>query len=141
MNWDKVIPVTESGCWIWTGACSPNGYGHALIRGGGKKKYRDVHRTSYLLYKGHIPHGMTLDHLCRVKCCVNPDHLEVVTQKENNRRQKAVITHCPQGHPYNEENTYRRKDGKEKRDCKTCRSRRSKAVWLKLKMARVKTNM
>lgn len=95
----KVIPVPESGCWIWEGSLC-RGYGSVCIDG---KAYR-AHRVSYQMHKGEIPEGLTIDHLCRVRCCVNPDHLEAVTNKENilrgtsptahNRRK----THCINGH-------------------------------------------
>lgn len=68
----------ETGCWNWTGAMSPNGYGQS--RGSG------AHREIYQRFKGPIPEGLTLDHLCRNRRCVNPEHLEAVTQSTNVRR-------------------------------------------------------
>jgi hypothetical protein len=76
------ILVNEDGCWIWQLAPNDNGYG--------KAKHRTVrylaHRLVYTYIKGEIPEGMQLDHLCRVRICVNPDHLEPVTGGENIRR-------------------------------------------------------
>lgn len=95
-------PETPDGCWIWTGARSTTGYGHTTIRG----KYWGAHRISYEAHVGPIPEGLDLDHLCRVRECVRPDHLEPVTRAENVRRgvpfKKAAPrpTHCPKGHPY-----------------------------------------
>lgn len=74
-----VEPVTESGCWIWTGHLQPNGYGQFRFKG--KAQY--AHRASFELARGDIANGVDLDHLCRVRCCVNPDHLEPVSRKEN----------------------------------------------------------
>lgn len=78
----KIFPVTESGCWLWTGAVDFSGYGTAFY----KRKQTRAHRASYEIHFGPIPNGLTIDHLCRVKCCVNPAHLEAVTLRENNLR-------------------------------------------------------
>lgn len=75
------IKKTET-CWIWTGAKQGNGYGAAWFN----KKYQSAHRAMYLLVHGDIPPGLVIDHLCENKICVNPDHLEAVTQRENVRR-------------------------------------------------------
>lgn len=112
---DKVMKDPNSGCWLWTGALASNGYGHIM----GETKQDLAHRVSYRLHVGEIPKGLNLDHLCRVRSCVNPDHLEPVTHAENVRRglspamfTKAAIarghakTHCPSGHPFSLENTY-----------------------------------
>lgn len=122
----EIIP--EAGCWIWMGSCNKGGYGR-ITRGTLKraKKYV-VHRYLYKLLVGDIPEGLQLDHLCRVRCCVNPSHLEVVTPKENTRRgtnynrDKSV---CKKGHQYSEENTYIRKVGM--RDCRICRKTRRRS--------------
>lgn len=113
---NKVGPLPEyrpdlGHCWIWTGARSSNGYGIAWVNG----KLIGSHRHSFTLFKGAIPAGLDLDHLCRVRICCNPDHLEPVTRSENNRRGRlgevlrsrfAKIKHCPRGHEKNAENTY-----------------------------------
>lgn len=106
--WKKVEPIPIAGCWIWTGATS-GGYGHVRLL----RELKLAHRLSYELIKGPIPEGLELDHLCRVPCCVNPEHLEPVTSVENTKRGKlaevtraryARITHCPRGHAYAGEN-------------------------------------
>lgn len=114
--------VKKAGCWIWTGSKMPNGYGHFEYDG----KTQLSHRIAYELIKGKIPKGMTLDHICRYRDCVNPDHLEVVTQKENVLRgigitaKNAKKTHCPKGHEYTKANT--RLDKYNRRYCRKCQS-------------------
>ncbi len=121
--------VTESGCWVWMGALSNGGY--ATFWDG--LKYRTGHRFSFESFRGEVPDGLQLDHLCRVRCCVNPHHLEPVTARENMRRSTwtpdaavaahrlrcAAITHCPGGHKYSPENT-RYAKGTGKRTCMAC---------------------
>lgn len=121
---DKLLstytPVTESGCWLWIGG--ENGKGYGRMRWG--KNYR-AHRLAYELLRGPIPSGLELDHLCRVKCCINPDHLEIVTSKVNTLRgtgptaQNAIRTHCVNGHEFTLENTRIGTDGD--RVCRACR--------------------
>lgn len=114
------IDFTES-CWLWTG--TTNGVGYGLLSSNNKKVY--AHRFSYEWFVGPIPAGLTLDHLCRVTRCVNPDHLEPVTNRENILRgtgfaaKNSVKTHCPQGHLYDEENTYHHPNG-DGRKCRAC---------------------
>src|SRR6516164_7314046 len=79
---DCFIPEPNSGCWLWFGVQTKDGYG----RWGGGANRKLAHRISYERAKGPVPIGMQIDHLCRVRCCVNPDHLEVVTPLENNAR-------------------------------------------------------
>lgn len=76
-----MVPEPNTGCWLYTNVFN-NGYGQIQING------RDTlaHRTAYEYFKGPIPEGLELDHLCRTKACVNPDHLEPVTRSENVRR-------------------------------------------------------
>lgn len=109
-------------CWLWEGCKGIDGYGSMRFKG----KPRRVHRVAYELWKGPIPEGLQLDHLCRVRACCNPAHLEPVTCKENVRRgdqgkYRAEInhakTHCPSGHPYDEANTYYYKN---QRICRAC---------------------
>lgn len=96
-------------CWGWTG--QPGGSGYHSLRFGGKRLY--AHRVSHELFKGPIPEGFDIDHLCRNPECVNPDHLEAVTHRENCRRglRGDLHTHCPKGHPKVPANRYYRKDG------------------------------
>lgn len=70
------------GCWVWTGSRNRNGYGQMFFDG----RSRLAHRVAYAAYIGPIPDGLSIDHLCRTKCCVNPEHLEAVTASENVRR-------------------------------------------------------
>lgn len=111
-------------CLIWDGPTTDLGYGR--VYGVGAGKHVMAHRVSYELAHGEIPEGLVLDHLCRRPSCVNPDHLEPVTDRENILRgvgyaaQSSRVTHCPQGHPYDEVNTYRWRGW---RLCRTCRSR------------------
>jgi hypothetical protein len=135
----KYIPVTESGCWLWTDGVDPKGYGRFQLNN--NSQY--AHRVSWELLRGTIPPPLTIDHLCRVRCCVNPDHMEVVTGPENSKRGKPgkkgawqlVKTHCPQGHPYDEENTcIRFVSGRYiKRSCKACNIGWAKARYARLK--------
>lgn len=114
------VKWTSSGCWVYW--AKPNAGGYARIQRHGKVIY--VHRFTYSMLRGPIPEGFHLDHLCRVTACCNPWHLEVVTPEENRRRQAAAITHCPEGHPYDEANTYIKPDGN--RNCKACKRRRTR---------------
>ena len=98
------LETRRNGCWLWTGYIS-NGYG--LIKWAGK--VRSAHRTAYELLVGPISVGLEIDHLCRVKNCVNPDHLEPVTHRENCARGEnynSNKTHCINGHAFDSENTY-----------------------------------
>lgn len=89
--------IQESGCWDWVGTLQRNGY--AAITNRSKKHM--VHRYYYEFYRGPIPNGLHIDHLCRNRICVNPEHLEAVTQAENNRRAGKKGTNCKRcGTPY-----------------------------------------
>ena len=115
-----------SGCWLWTGATGPKGYGTIGI---GDRRTQRVHRFSYERAKGPIPKGLQLDHLCRVRNCVNPDHLEPVTNRENAIRgveARPCATHCKRGHRFTPCNTYTHpKRGT--RHCRACQTERERA--------------
>lgn len=117
--WAKVDKT--SACWLWTGAKTNAGYGHLRIEGVDLL----AHRHSYTLMVGEIPHGLTLDHLCRTPLCVNPEHLEPVTLAENSRRANAARTTCRYGHEFDD--AYVNTRGQVIRRCKTCVRRRDQA--------------
>lgn len=122
---ERHIVREPEGCWIWT-AATRTGYGvtHVGSRTDGSRRYVMVHRLLYEHLVGPIPEGLDLDHLCRVRACVNPAHLEPVTRQENLLRgvgltaQKAAQTHCVNGHPFDEANTHIRSNGT--RSCRVC---------------------
>ena len=123
-RFEKFVTRQPNGCWTWSGAKTVQGYGRFHLDGN-----RHAHRVSYEIHKGQIPAGLVLDHLCRTPSCVNPEHLEIVTRAENNRRADHYgcgwsrnKTHCLRGHEFTPENTYvKRLAGKNpQRVCKTC---------------------
>ena len=104
--WRKVSPAPADACWMWHGAANSEGYGNVGRNG---KTYL-AHRVAYEITNGPVPEGMDLDHLCMVRLCVNPAHLEAVTFLANMRRRYAAKpderdTHCIRGHEYTPENT------------------------------------
>jgi hypothetical protein len=109
-------------CWLWTASKQGLDYGGFKYRG----KWWLAHRWSYTYFFGEIPEGLEIDHLCKVKLCVNPYHLEAVTRAVNNLRKGKPgprKTHCPQGHEYTEENTYvyTAPSGYVNRRCRICK--------------------
>lgn len=194
--WSRVVPTVD-GCWEWQGAKRENGYGSFAVNRDGRWTYTTTHRAAYLDQVGPIPDGWEIDHLCRNRACMRPDHLEAVTLQENRRRRDnghvveidrnarplpayetaqplavtrrpewlcknghdtrevgrvsngpgrvtcaqcradqyakrrkggahGTETHCPQGHPYDKENTYVRKRGG--RECRACALRRNRVA-------------
>lgn len=122
--WSNVTGVSEpDGCWLWSGRVDGFGYGHFK----NQKRSLKAHRVAWTLKRGPIAIGVTLDHLCRTPRCVNPAHLEAVTNKENIRRGNSPTaangrkTHCSNGHELTPDNTYRYSfGGGDHRFCKTC---------------------
>lgn len=90
------IDPGDNGCWLWTRSRSRDGYGWASLN----DRTHQAHRLLYVLLKGRPPEGLVLDHLCRVRRCVNPDHLEPVTPRQNLERgiTTTSATHCKKGH-------------------------------------------
>ena len=124
--WAKVDKSDD--CWIWRGATLRNGYGYfAVVATRVGQRNQLAHRFAYESEVGPIPEGLVLDHLCRNKACVNPAHLEAVTQRENvlrgdgpraTREVRAAMTMCRRGHDYLPDNLYVDKRGR--RTCKAC---------------------
>jgi len=125
---EKVVPEPNSGCLLWLGVVNHRGYGriwhdHAPWQ---------THRIAWVLANGPVPEGKLVLHTCDVRSCVNPAHLYLGTPLDNmnDRRDRgrsplASQTHCLRGHPYDEKNTYWRKDG-QGRNCRACAAIRTK---------------
>jgi hypothetical protein len=118
-------PEPMSGCWLWIGFVQADGYG--VIFHGRRKQM--AHRASYEAFVGPIPDGLTIDHLCRTRSCVNPAHLEAVTGRENTLRGASPIvalgrlTHCKRGHAFSPENVGARPG---RRECQVCKRERDR---------------
>lgn len=121
-------------CWIYAGYKAPSGYGQVYIES--RKGPAMAHRLVYEALVGEIPEGLHLDHLCRNRACVNPDHLEPVTRKVNILRGESPFalnsrrTHCVKGHELTSDNIYHRKD-RNTRECKACRDTAVKRYLIK----------
>jgi hypothetical protein len=120
--WEKVSGGDVATCWVWTGATQTNGYG-SFCTGNGKSVL--AHRFSYEYLRAGIPSGLQIDHLCRTRSCVNPWHMEPVTNRVNVLRStnfaavNAALEACRRGHLFTEENTRIQRQGN-RRHCRTC---------------------
>lgn len=124
----KWVIWPPTGCWVWLASRTTAGYGNILIGSSkdGSRSMEYAHRLSYEFHIGPILPGFQIDHLCRVRCCINPAHLELVTHAENVKRGDAgkatgakqrQKTHCPRGHPYNLHAYYWNNE----RSCRVCK--------------------
>lgn len=126
-----LIQVDDNGCWVYPGCVDASGYGRLRV-GGRHGQTLGVHRLSYLTFVGPIPDDMTVDHLCFVTRCFNPDHLRLLTPYENAYNHlRTFATHCKRGHEFTRENTAlvpnRRKppgEGNLHRCCRACQRER-----------------
>ncbi len=128
------IRVDENGCWIWTAALDPRGYGRVSRKVDDKRLVKFSHRVVYQLLVGDPGEGLELDHLCRVPACCNPTHLEPVTHAENVRRgasgevqraRFAELQFCRRGHPLEGDNLYltMQRNGRWiNRQCRACKA-------------------
>lgn len=130
------IARQPDGCWNWTAAIDPTGYGRFWLDG----RMQYAHRVVYELFVEPIPEGLTLDHLCRNHACVNPAHLEPVTLGENVLRGVGISavnarkTHCIRGHEFTDENTARNRNGT--RRCVACSVERGRENYERHKARR-----
>jgi hypothetical protein len=134
------INIDSNNCWLWSGAINKSGY--SLITR--KHKQIRLHRWVYEQFYNEIPQGLVIDHLCRVRHCVNPDHLEAVTLKENVLRgdaakpRKFKKEYCIRGHKFDELNTlYQNYKGKIRRSCKICYNNRMREYMRNKKLERI----
>lgn len=125
-----VHPVLGTECWLWIGSKTPEGYGRL-------SRDRYAHRVSFEIAGGVIADGYEIDHLCRVRSCVRPEHLEAVTHQENMRRAVLPVkAHCDNGHEMAGDNVYVTRRG---RRCRTCLHAELRAYYVKNK-ARILDN-
>ena len=135
--WTHVDKTGHNGCWLWTAFINNEGYG--AYRAG--PMVFKAHRVAYTLLNGEVPDLLPLDHLCRVRACVNPAHLEPVTNQENIIRGFAPTavnarkTHCPKGHPLAEGNLEPSQAALGRRSCHTCHREASRQSQLRLRAA------
>jgi hypothetical protein len=129
----KTLFEPNTGCWIWLGSRSGDGYGRVRIgsRKDGTRQLDGVHRIGWMLHRSGVPDGKELDHICRVRACWNPDHLKVVTHQQNMQASPfRVPKHrvCKRGHPFTPENTgIDRVTGRHR--CRRCAAMRARARY------------
>ena len=129
--WEKVEVNEKTACWNWLGSLFSSGYGQFKLT---HTKNVRAHKFAYEVNRGKVPEGLTLDHLCRNRKCVNPNHLEPVTQKENLMRGNSIQamnskkTHCNKGHSLSGDNLYIHNN---KRYCKICTNETKRIFYLR----------
>ena len=137
--WRHVPERPEGACWIWRGGLMHNGYGRFNLPPTElKRPSAAAHRLAYELLIGPVPDSLDMDHLCRVRACVNPAHLEPVTRSENLRRSESTVigsnirkTHCIRGHSLTDAHIVITKLGIVKRHCRPCRKMHSANSYAK----------
>lgn len=124
----SLIRHVQGPCHLWTGALDQDGYARFWADQRNQRAYRYAYAQAF----GPIPAGLDIDHRCRNRRCVNPGHLRALTHRENILASsniaayRAAQTHCRRGHPFDETNTVRRKNGT--RQCRQCRNRRRESA-------------
>lgn len=119
----EILFYNGSPCWEWIGCKSKGGYGQFRMDGRRGAILSSPHRFAHEYFTGPIPDGYEADHLCKVRHCCNPLHLEAVTLQENRRRRNAAQTHCKQGHELSGDNLHVRLNGV--RACRACQRQRT----------------
>lgn len=125
--WEKVDKSAD--CWAWLASTNEDGYGRFTLA----ERQRGAHRVAYEWLVGPVPKGLVIDHLCKNRACVNPAHMQPVTNRENVLRGvsanaiNAAKTHCIRGHEFTPENTYRPPKYPTIRQCRECRRLRDAA--------------
>lgn len=143
-RWASKTESSPSGCILWTGARTKHGYGSIVMNG--LRRY--AHRIAWVSHHGvDIPAGLVVDHICRTPSCVNPMHLEAVSQRENTMRGespsaiKAQQDCCPKGHPYSDDNLVAAQVARGYRECRRCALDRGRARYAVLYAAQQAVGM
>lgn len=134
----KRITISESGCWIWSGAVDSHGYGKCCFVWDGKR-ITVSHRLAYMAFVGEIPEGMQVDHMCWQPQCCNPSHLRLLSALENVSRQRSAMKpFCKHGHPLSGGNVYIRtaRSGGQ-RQCRLCNLRAVKQYRARLMVVKI----